>query len=135
MVGSRAVVLAADGVQAMAVSGTVVVAAIGNIPGDYDKFHYDDGREVVITNKGNEIDVTPSKNHTTTTENPGTKGEPNTSVDILNKDGQITTRRWYDSAGDAYRDVDYTNHGNPAKHPEWPREHFWDWSTNPPSRQ
>ena len=42
MVGSRAVALAADGVQVMAVSGTVVVAAIGNIPGDYDKFHYYD---------------------------------------------------------------------------------------------
>ena len=42
MVGSCAVVLAAEGVQAMAVSGTVVVAAIGNIPGDYDKFHYYD---------------------------------------------------------------------------------------------
>ena len=42
MVGSVAVVLSAEGVQVMAVSGTVVVAAIGNIPGDYDKFHYYD---------------------------------------------------------------------------------------------
>ena len=132
MVGSRAVVLAADGVQAMAVSGTVVVAAIGNIPGDYDKFHYYDGREVVITNKGNEIDVTPSKNHTTTTENPVKNQTPNSSVDILDEQGNIKTRRWFDENGNAMRDVDYTNHGNPSTHPEWPHEHTWDWSQNPP---
>ena len=132
MVGSVAVVLSAEGVQVMAVSGTVVVAAIGNIPGDYDKFHYYDGREVVITNKGNEIDVTPSKNHTTTTENPVKNQTPNSSVDILDEQGNIKTRRWFDENGNAMRDVDYTNHGNPSTHPEWPHEHTWDWSQNPP---
>ena len=32
------------------------------------------------------------------------------SVDILDDQGNIITRRWYDSNGNAYRDVDMTNH-------------------------
>ena len=37
------------------------------------------------------------------------------SVDILDDQGNIITRRWYDSNGNAYRVVDMTNHGN-SKH-------------------
>lgn len=85
--------------------------------------------ETVTTNKGNEVDVTPSKNHTTTTKNPGTTGPKNSSVDILDENGNVKTRRWFDDQGHAYRDVDMTNHGNPSTHPEWPHEHTWDWSS------
>ena len=42
------------------------------------------------------------------------------SVDILDDQGNIITRRWYDSNGNAYRDVDMTNHGNSKTHPEYP---------------
>ena len=77
----------------------------------------------VKTNLGNEINITPSTSHSTTTTNPGLKGTPNSSVDILNKNGDITTRRWFGSEGTQIRDVDFTNHGNPKMHPEWPHEH------------
>ena len=54
------------------------------------------------------------------------------SVDILDDQGNISTRRWYDSNGNAYRDVDMTNHGNSKTHPEYPHEHTWNWSDGIP---
>lgn len=92
-------------------------------------------KDKVKTNTGNEIDITPSNNHTTVTENPGPKGTPDSSVGILDNQGNIATRRWYDSNGNAYRDVDMTNHGNPKTHPEFPHEHFGDWSNGYPIRK
>ena len=56
------------------------------------------------------------------------------SVDILDDQGKISTRRWYDSNGNAYRDVDMTNHGNCKTHPEYPHEHTWTWSDGIPKR-
>ncbi|MBQ8281313.1 MAG: hypothetical protein IJZ25_02785, partial [Lachnospiraceae bacterium] len=88
----------------------------------------------VTSNLGNEIDITPSSNHTAVSKNPGPKGVPNSSVDILDDAGNVSTRRWYDSNGNAYRDVDMTNHGNPKTHPEYPHEHIWDWSSGNPQR-
>ena len=41
-------------------------------------------------------------------------------MDILDAEGNIKTRRWYDSEGKAYRDVDMSDHGNPKEHPEVP---------------
>ena len=82
------------------------------------------GRKTKVTsNLGNEIDITTSTNHTTTTKNPGLKGTPNSSIDIVDSAGNIKTRRWFDSNGMQIRDVDFTNHGNAKLHPEWPHEH------------
>ncbi len=81
-----------------------------------------------------DVDTTPSSNHSTTKKDPGIKGEPNSSVDILDKYGKIATRRWYDSNGKAYRDVDMTNHGNPKTHTKVPHAHTWDWSDGIPKR-
>jgi hypothetical protein len=81
----------------------------------------------VKTNLGNEIDITPSSNHSTTTKNPGYKGTPNSSIDIIDDAGNVQTRRWFGSDGKAIKDVDMTNHGNPKYHPEWPHEHFWEY--------
>ncbi|NLL80604.1 MAG: hypothetical protein GX234_12630 [Clostridiales bacterium] len=88
----------------------------------------------VTSNLGKEIDITPSSNHSTVSNNPGPKGTPNSSVDILDDAGNVATRRWYDSNGNTYRDVDMTNHGNPKTHPEHPHEHTWDWSSGNPKR-
>ena len=77
----------------------------------------------ITSNLGKEIDITPSTNHTTTTKNPGLKGTPNSSVDIVDSAGNIKTRRWFDFNGIQVRDVDFTNHGNAKLHPEWPHEH------------
>ncbi|MEC0488108.1 T7SS effector LXG polymorphic toxin [Bacillus glycinifermentans] len=87
-------------------------------------------KQTVTSNKGKNIDITPSPNHTTTTSipHPG-KGVPNSSVDVVDKKtGEVKTRRYYDSEGRAVRDVDFTNHGNPKQHPEWPHEHVFEWN-------
>lgn len=91
-------------------------------------------REIIITNLGNEIDITRSKNHSTTTENPRVEGEANSSVDYLDGNGNIKTRRWFGEDRLATRDVDMTNHGNPKLHPEWPHEHIWEWVNGIPNR-
>ena len=85
------------------------------------------GSKVKVTSDfGNDIDITPSNNHSTVPKNPGPKGVQNSSIDILDEVGDVATRRWYDSKGNAYRDIDMTNHGNPKTHPEYPHEHTWD---------
>jgi len=91
-------------------------------------------RTKVTSNLGKEIDITPSSNHSTVSKNPGPKGTSNSSVDTLDDAGNVVTRRWYDSKGKAYRDVDMTNHGNSKTHPEYPHEHTWNWSGGKPIR-
>ncbi len=89
-------------------------------------------RQYTTTNLNNKIDITPSNNHSTTTVNPGPYGgQPHSSIDIVDKDtGEILTRRFYDQNGRAYRDVDFTHHGNVGTHPEAPHEHFWKYDSN-----
>ena len=92
------------------------------------------GKKTIKSTLGNEIDVTPSSRHTSVNKNPGPYGEANTSVDILDAEGNIKTRRWYDSEGKAYRDVDMSDHGNPKEHPEVPHEHTWEYNNGKPKR-
>ena len=80
----------------------------------------------VTTNTGEVLDTTPSKTHFTTNKNPGANGTPNSSVDIVDSHGKLKTRRWYNENGQAIRDVDFTNHGNPKLHPVVPHEHTWN---------
>ena len=91
-------------------------------------------KKTIISTLGNEIDITPSLKHTSVNKNPGPYGEVNTSVDILDAEGNIKTRRWYDSEGKAYRDVDMSDHGNPKEHPEVPHEHTWEYNNGKPKR-
>jgi len=81
-------------------------------------------RQVVTSNKGNPIDITPARDHKKITGNPFT-GRPNSSVDIFDSRGVWVRRRWFGSDGRFKRDVDMTNHGAPNKHPEWPHEHLF----------
>ena len=92
------------------------------------------GKKTIISTLGNEIDITPSLKHTSVNKNPGPYGEVNTSVDILDAEGNIKTRRWYDSEGKASRDVDMSDHGNPKEHPEVPHEHTWEYNNGKPKR-
>lgn len=55
------------------------------------------------------------------------KGKPNAKRGLY-KDGKLIQERIYDEKGQAKTDIDYTNHGNPAKHPNVPHEHHRDWS-------
>ena len=82
-------------------------------------------KQVVVSNKDNVYDFTPSEKHYVATENPGKVGEPDSSVDILNRKGRWMTRRWFDENGNAKRDIDLTNHFNPDNHPEVLHEHWW----------
>ena len=91
-------------------------------------------KKTIISTLGNEIDITPSLKHTSVNKNPGPYGKVNTSVDILDAEGNIKTRRWYDSEGKAYRDVDMSDHGNPKEHPEVPHEHTWEYNNGKPKR-
>jgi len=75
----------------------------------------------VTSNKGRVIDITPSANHRVT-QSTAIRGAPNSSVDIVNAKGELVTRRWFGPDGRQIRDVHFTNHGNPKKHPEWPHE-------------
>ena len=95
---------------------------------------YQSGKKTIKSTLGNEIDVTPSSRHTSVNKNPGPYGEANTSVDILDAEGNIKTRRWYDSDGKAYRDVDMSDHGNLKEHPEVPHEHTWEYNNGKPKR-
>ena len=92
------------------------------------------GKKTIISTLGNEIDITPSLKHTSVNKNPGPYGEVNTSVDILDAEGNIKTRRWYDSEGKAYRDVDMSDHGNSKEHPEVPHEHTLEYNNGKPKR-
>ena len=49
-------------------------------------------------------------------------GVPN-SVTRSYKGGRLTSERYYDSEGQAYLDIDYSNHGNARTHPIVPHEH------------
>ena len=51
-----------------------------------------------------------------------TKGTPN-SVTQNYKGGHLDSERYYDDNGNAYLDIDYSNHGNPKTHPNVPHEH------------
>ena len=59
-------------------------------------------------------------------------GEPGTSVDITDKKGNVIGKRTYGPDGRAETDIDYTDHGNPKRHPYVPHKHRWDWTKNPP---
>ncbi len=42
--------------------------------------------------------------------------------------GTLISERYFDSNGNPYLDIDYTNHGNPKIYPIVPHEHFIDTS-------
>lgn len=51
------------------------------------------------------------------------KGEPNSVIKKIVADC-VVTERYYDEKGDAYLDIDYSNHGNQANHPKVPHFHL-----------
>lgn len=51
-----------------------------------------------------------------------TNGTPNSaSQNYIN--GKLDSERYYDGDGNAYLDIDYSDHGNPKTHPRVPHEH------------
>ena len=75
----------------------------------------------------------PRENHQVVSDRSSleaTKQPPNSSADLLNPDGSVKQRRYYDSNGRAEMDIDY-NHTDDGTH-EFPHIHVWDWSKKPP---
>lgn len=48
--------------------------------------------------------------------------------------GKLIQERYYDSDGNAYLDIDYSNHGNPRTHPTVPHQHHITWRDGKPRR-
>jgi len=69
----------------------------------------------------------PNKDASTAV-NPPLVGEPNSSAPIYDRNGNVIGERNYGPDGRAVSDEHYTDHGNPATHPDVPHEHDWDWS-------
>lgn len=44
------------------------------------------------------------------------KDKPNSKIEQRDDSGRITRIRYYDENGNAYKDVDYTDHGRPDRH-------------------
>lgn len=49
-------------------------------------------------------------------------------------DGKFTQERYYDDNGNAYLDIDYSDHGNPKTHPSVPHQHHITWIDGKPRR-
>ena len=62
-----------------------------------------------------------------------TGGQPN-SVTQKTINGKITSERYYDENGNAYLDIDYTDHGNPKTHPIVPHQHLITFVNGKPKR-
>ncbi|EFS0594872.1 hypothetical protein H3H57_002740 [Listeria monocytogenes] len=62
---------------------------------------------------------------------PG-KAMPSSSADLLNPDGSVKQRRYYDEKGRAKEDIDF-NHSDDGTH-EFPHRHEWDWDRKPPRK-
>ena len=59
-----------------------------------------------------------------------TNQPPNSSADLLNPDGSVKQRRYYDANGRAEMDIDF-NHTDDGTH-DFPHIHLWDWNKIPP---
>ena len=56
------------------------------------------------------------------------------SVTQSYKDGKLTKERYYDENGNAYLDIDYSDHGNSKTHPTVPHQHHITWKDGKPHR-
>jgi hypothetical protein len=53
-------------------------------------------------------------------------GLSNWKYDKINRDGKTMQRRFYDHEGNAFKDIDMTNHGQPQAHPYASHVHEWN---------
>ena len=81
-------------------------------------------------NDGNPLDNHKVVSDTDASSLPATKQAPNSSADLLNPDGSVKQRRYYDMDGKAEMDIDF-NHTDDGTH-IFPHIHKWDWTQKPP---
>lgn len=60
--------------------------------------------------------------------------EPN-EVIMMTQNGAPYQKRYFDAEGRALKDIDYTDHFQPAAHPVVPHVHDWDWDVGGRPRQ
>ncbi|WP_227055622.1 hypothetical protein [[Clostridium] hylemonae] len=78
----------------------------------------------------------PREKHKTKTGRSGdlkTKGEPNSSEDLYNENGELLQRRYYDKNGNVEYDIDY-KHDNSHNNHKFPHGHEWEWKDGKPIR-
>ena len=63
---------------------------------------------------------------TRTTHNLPSYGTPNSRV-IQYRNGKKYKERFYGENGFPIKDIHYTDHGNPKRHPKVPHIHRWGW--------
>ena len=85
------------------------------------------------TASSSSIEQVDSKNVVNDNHNIPMSGEPN-SVTQSCVDGKLIQERYYDSDGNAYLDIDYSDHGNPKTHPVVPHQHHITWNNGKPRR-
>ena len=73
--------------------------------------------------EGTKYRVTQTTSHTISV-----TGAPDSVCQKLDADGNLEKERYYDENGNPLVDIDYTDHGNPKKHPKVPHKHWWDCS-------
>ncbi len=61
-----------------------------------------------------------------TSSNLKATGAPNSKA-IQYKNGKVYKERFYGDDGRAYKDIHYTDHGNPKRHPDVPHTQYWGW--------
>ncbi len=61
------------------------------------------------------------------------EGAPNSVAEKRGKDGKVIQKRWYDNNGKPQKDIDYTDHGTPNKHPN-PHQHDWTNGVRGPAK-
>lgn len=57
------------------------------------------------------------------------KDKPNSQIEQRDDTGRVTRIRYYDENGNAYKDVDYTDHGRPDRH-KVPHTHIIEIGNN-----
>ncbi len=86
------------------------------------KYNDAESSDIKIISKINDYDVTDHK------QVPNT-GKPNSVTRVYNN-GKLRQERYYNENGDAYLDIDYTDHKRPDKHPIVPHQHKWEKDEN-----
>lgn len=93
--------------------GTIAINTSTKSPRNKIDYNRAESIDVKIVNEINKI-----SNHSVTI-----KGIPNSVTQKYNKRGSLISERYYDGNGNAYLDIDYTNHGNSTQHPIVPHQH------------
>ena len=132
--------------SAPVVMGSALIVATGLLI--YSEYQYYKSRHISYSDvsagssekeyENSKSNGAPTKDHTVVSHNPESKpvnknpnkSKPNSSSDLLNEDGSVKQRRYYDSDGKPDFDIDF-NHQGEETH-VFPHSHTWDWSKTPP---